>query len=93
MKAAHDVIYINMEHLKTQYIMKTSPTRRGSIQDNYKNHKHESLIGECNPHEVYPSKHETLAKGWFTVYDVGPTVNQRWANVSCLLRRRDSAVR
>ena len=29
-----------------------------------------------------PSKHETLGQRWFTV---GPTVNQRWANVSCLL--------
>ena len=32
------------------------------------------------------SKHETLAQRWFsncwpTVYDVDPTVNQRWANV------------
>ena len=45
-----------------------------------------------------PSKRESLmlAQRWFTarptlvycwpnVYDVGPTVNQRWANVSCLL--------
>ena len=32
-----------------------------------------------------PSKHEALAQRWHTVYDVGPTVNQRWANVSCLL--------
>ena len=29
-----------------------------------------------------PSKHETLGQRWFTV---GPTVNQRWPNVSCLL--------
>ena len=26
-----------------------------------------------------PNKHETLTQRWFTV---GPTVNQRWANVS-----------
>ena len=25
--------------------------------------------------------------GWPTIYNVGLTVNQRWANVSCLLRR------
>ena len=27
----------------------------------------------------------TLVYCWPTVYDVGPTVNQRWTNVSCLL--------
>ena len=29
----------------------------------------------------------TLVSCWPTVYDVGPTVNQRWANVTCLLGR------
>ena len=37
----------------------------------------------------YVSKSETLDPAlvycWPTVYDVGPAVNQRWANVSCLL--------
>ena len=30
----------------------------------------------------------TLVYCWPTVVDVGPTVNQRWANVSCLLGTR-----
>ena len=29
----------------------------------------------------------TLVYYWHTVYDVGPTVDQRWADVSCLLGR------
>ena len=40
------------------------------------------LIWPQGAFEHQPSKHETLAQRWFTV---GPTVNQRWANVSCLL--------
>ena len=30
----------------------------------------------------------TLVYCWPTVYDAGPTVNQRWASVSCLLGTR-----
>ena len=33
-------------------------------------------------YSILPSKHETLAQRWFTV---GPQVNQRCPNVSCLL--------
>ena len=50
---------------------------------------------DCVPvHQDYffyqPSKQETVAQRCFTVgpvYDAGPTVDQRWANVSCLLGR------
>ena len=27
----------------------------------------------------------TLVYSWLAVYEVGPTVNRRWANVSCLM--------
>ena len=40
------------------------------------------------PQVVCPSKHKTLAQRWFTVghrLRRWPTVNQRWANVLCLL--------
>ena len=34
-------------------------------------------------YETVHSKHPTLVYCWPIVYDVGPTVKQRWANVSC----------
>ena len=46
----------------------------------------------CHRHRVFPpqvSCHPiglALHYGWHTVDNLGPTVNQRWAGVSCLLR-------
>ena len=40
---------------------------------------------------LYPASQQTrdivpiLVQCWFTVYDAGPTLNQQWDNVSCLL--------
>ena len=40
---------------------------------------------------LYPSSQQTqdivpmLVQCWFTVYDAGPTLNQQWDSVSCLL--------
>ena len=35
----------------------------------------------------YPSKHDTSTQCWSTVYDAGPTLDQHWVDVSCLLRQ------
>ena len=40
---------------------------------------------------LYPASQQTLdivlmlVQYWFTIYDAGPTLNQQWDNVSCLL--------
>ena len=31
-----------------------------------------------------PNKHSIFTQCWFNVCDVGPTLNQHWANISCL---------
>ena len=45
----------------------------------------------CKTHEILVAHHANMRHWttsfycWPTVYDVGPTVNQRWANATCLL--------
>ena len=34
-------------------------------------------------------RHNTFKQMWSTVYDAGPTLNQHWLNVSCLLGMND----
>ena len=45
--------------------------------------------GTCSGQEVAPLHTQDvdsmLVHCWTTVYDVGPTANQHWVNVSCLL--------